>query len=627
MSRLPDKHLFEEEVYRIAETLLASLQRDEDGSYWQRRRTDESGTAQLLPETTDIFNGSAGTLLFFLALYRYRPDIRYIDCCDRVLSRLLKKTYAAAPAYYTFYTGATGLIYVCINMYEVTRSYRYIEEAIQLACYLEQGFSSGVVKDDLLSGHAGNLLVITYLYAHSGAPSLLRIIRQIGDILINHARIADAGLKWDNEKFAYDSLTGFSHGAAGIAYALLETGRYFNDEALCWLGEQALAYEMQYYDTEKNNWMDLRVNSLQIPREEIAGWDLVSFKKRMSDACSWAHGATGASLARLSAYQLTGDALYAEHVKLGIQRTLQDVSSPTRSNYTLCSGYGGHILLLLKASQVLGDASLYAQAATYAHDALRFYRQHGTYNTYSAATHDDPALLSGLAGMGYLYLQFLHSYDGNTVLHPVIPRNVKDHGSFALYDVTAVKAEVLGSHFKQTLSLLKAGAVQWKEVPDMQELERCLVRQVYDGPDEELQAAFAFESAMTALWKMHKGMLCYRKKAQQQQIISRKILQNDDHILLNKTLVVCSHVKTHSDGSGYKVMYCHEQGVSVLPVNRLAGLVLSQLQCPGTTAGVITSVVSIHFPGQSAAIQEQVSQTIIEQVRSLLQYGLITPVQ
>ncbi|MCF6407047.1 hypothetical protein L3C95_29390 [Chitinophaga filiformis] len=620
MIKLPDKQLFEDEVYRIADTLLASLQQDEDGYYWQRRRSDNNGTA-LLPETTDIFNGSAGTILFFLTLYRYQPDNRYIDCCKRVLNRLLKKTYQHSPAYYTFYTGATGLIYVCICMYETTGAYSYIEEGVRLALYLKQGFQSGVVKDDLLSGHAGNLLVITYLYAHSGEQSLLAIIKQISDTLIAHARIADTGLKWDNEKFAYDSLTGFSHGAAGIAYALLETGRYFGDETLRYLGEEALAYEMRYYDTAKNNWMDLRVNSLQIPPEEILDWNLESFRKRMSDACSWAHGAVGATLTRLHAWHLTGNDLYAEQAGRGIERTLQDISAPSRNNYTLCSGYGGHIMLLLKASQVLGDASLHTQAVTYARDALRFFKQHGTYNTYAAVHAEDPALLSGLAGMGYLFLQFLLPYNGNTVLHPLIPGHAKDKG---IYHLEAVKADLLGCYFKQTISLLKPGMIPWKRIHNILELEQHLVRRIKADPREELLDAFSFEATLTSLWKMHKGMLCFRKRTQQLQIISRNILRHDDRTLLDKRMALCPHVKIHRSQSEYKVIYSHEEGISILPVQLLPGLILSQLQQPGTIITVISSIFESHFPGQSAVILTQLTQIVLEQVRLLLRNGLIT---
>ncbi|PWV48830.1 lanthionine synthetase-like protein [Chitinophaga sp. S165] len=616
--------MFEHEIYRIADTLLTSLQQDEDGSYWQRKRVSEDGVVTYLPETTDIFNGSAGTLLFFLDLYRYQPDSRYIDCCNNVLDRLLRKTYTTVPAYYTFYTGATGLIYLCIRMYEATGIYRYIEQGIQLAIHLKNGFSNGVVKDDLLSGHAGNLLAISYLYAHSGEMSLVNIIKDICDILINHARISDTGLKWDNEKFAYDSLTGFSHGAAGIAYALLETGRYFKDETLCWLGEQALAYEMQYYDAEKNNWMDLRLNSLRIPPGEIIDWDLLSFKPRMSDACSWAHGATGATLSRLHAYHITGNTRYAEQANLGIQRTLRDISAPSRNNYTLCSGYGGHILLLLKASDVLVDASLYTKAVMYAQNALHFFRRHGTYNTYSAATHDDPALLSGLAGIGYLYLQFLLPYRGNTVLHPQIPGDVTDHGSLILYNIAEVKANILGAHFKQTLSLQQPDIICWKRVQNIQELEQYLLRQICNDPQIELSEIFEFERGMTTLWKMHKGMLCYRKKGQQLQSICRKIIAYDDNTLLNKKLVLCSHVKIHSAQAGYKVMYCQEQGVSILSVNRLPGLILSQLQQAKTINDVVNNITAHHFPGQSTDQQQQIVIAILGQVRLLLQYGLLT---
>jgi hypothetical protein len=624
MNKLIDVRPFETAVCNIADTLLSSIQMDDDGPFWQRARMKDSGTPALLPETNDIFNGSAGTILFFLALYRYNNDERYISCCRQVLNRLLKKTYNSVPAYYTFYTGATGLIYICVNMYEVTGDKHYIREGIRLADYLEMGICNGVVKDDLLSGHAGNLLAIGTLYAYSGSGRILSLLRRICDILISHCRISYAGLKWDNEKFAYDSLTGFSHGAAGIAYALLETGRYFDDEALRYLGEQALAYEMQYYDAQQNNWMDLRVNSLQIPAAEIPAWDLDTFRKRMSNTCSWAHGAAGACLARLHAYDITNDMRYADQAYSGIQRILKELRQPSRSNYTLCSGYGGHIMLLLKASQVLDDQSLHEAALTSAQDALNFFRNNGTYNTYSAASAADPALLSGLAGVGYMYLQFLLPYTGNTILHPLIAGKATDHGGGPLYDINNVKATILGGYFKQTLALLPADSISFPHLENITDLQHALSVRINIHAPPDLQEAFALENAVLSLWTKHKGMLCYRKKEQQLRSIYQHMELMDDNTLKEKKLQVCSHARLHHDSSGYKVLYSHEKGVSMLPVNILPALILQQLRKPCTTAAIIDAIAATHFAGSSPTVQRQVSQSIIEQVRQLLQHGLIT---
>lgn len=551
-------------VFNIAAQLLDTLKEDQDGPYWQRERTDSPVP---MPETTDIFNGSAGTILFFLELYRYKSDSRYIHYCNLVLQRLTKKT----PKYYTFYTGATGLLYVYIKMYETTGEYRYITDAVHLTLQLKDRILEGVVKDDLLSGHAGNLFVVTYLYAHSGRQELLQLVRSIYDRLLSHVRISPQGLKWDSEKFAYDSLTGFSHGAAGIAYALLQVGNYLKDEGLIYLSAQALTYEMQYYDTEKNNWMDLRVHSRQIPAADALHWPLDSFRTRMSDTSSWAHGAAGCTLARLEAYRSDGHPLYALQASNGIKRVIQDVRKKRRLNYTLCSGYGGHALTLLHAAVVLDIPALRNEAAGVALDALSCFRLHGTYNVYSKTSSSDPALLSGIAGVGYMFLQFLLPYTGDTILYPRIRGR---YTASPLYPLSTVKKNI---------------------------------RSLYNPLTKPL-------------WMEHKGMLCFRKRNQVLKTAAEKLLQEKDEIFLLKELRVCTHVKLH----GRTLFYSHEKGVASLPVNALTAYILQQLTISQSTKAVIDHVWQVHFPGQD---RELVATSILGQVKELLRSGMITGLQ
>src|SRR5688500_6787054 len=90
------------EVFRIAEELMILAKQDEKGLYWITPAPDKYRKSG---ESIDLFNGSAGITLFFLSLYQYRPDQRYLDLCIGAADRLLQHTLVQQPAYYTFYGG------------------------------------------------------------------------------------------------------------------------------------------------------------------------------------------------------------------------------------------------------------------------------------------------------------------------------------------------------------------------------------------------------------------------------------------------------------------------------------------------------------------------------------------
>ncbi|TWV91259.1 hypothetical protein FEF09_28855 [Chitinophaga pinensis] len=50
-------------------------------------------------------------------------------------------------------------------MYEATGKRRYLERGLVLVEYYQEGILQQVVQDDFISGHAGNLFVLTQLHA------------------------------------------------------------------------------------------------------------------------------------------------------------------------------------------------------------------------------------------------------------------------------------------------------------------------------------------------------------------------------------------------------------------------------------------------------------------------------
>jgi lantibiotic modifying enzyme len=77
-------------------------------------------------------------------------------------------------------------------------------------------------------------------------------------------------------------LTGFSHGAAGIAYALTRLYEITCKDTLLGAAQEAVEYERSVFMADFDNWPDLCYSE---PMEV--------------DTSAWCHGATGIGLSRL----------------------------------------------------------------------------------------------------------------------------------------------------------------------------------------------------------------------------------------------------------------------------------------------------------------------------------------
>jgi lantibiotic modifying enzyme len=114
MNKLPEQLIVEKEVERIATELMHHCEQGKPG------------------ESTHIFNGSAGILLFFLSLYKYNKKQCYLQTALSIANRLLKHADTGSPRYYTFYGGAAGMLYICTQLYRSTGNAVYLEKALEL---------------------------------------------------------------------------------------------------------------------------------------------------------------------------------------------------------------------------------------------------------------------------------------------------------------------------------------------------------------------------------------------------------------------------------------------------------------------------------------------------------------
>ena len=104
--------------------------------------------------------------------------------------------------------------------------------------------------------------------------------------------VTEHGPAWPNPALGKQPLAGFSHGVAGIAYALLELAVATGDERYRTAALAALDYERALFDAVHQNWPDLReTQTLKTETNSAQGSVFVT---------AWCHGAPGIGLSRLA---------------------------------------------------------------------------------------------------------------------------------------------------------------------------------------------------------------------------------------------------------------------------------------------------------------------------------------
>jgi len=233
---------------------------------------------------------------------------------------------------------------------------------------------------------------------NSAAP--LELAVRFGDDLCGTAVEANGGFSWPGQGgIRVRNLTGFSHGAAGAGYALLELYGATGDARYRAAANQAFGYERRWFDVGARNWPDFRRSRSQRAQSS----------RPATFATAWCHGAPGIALSRLRAVELTGDEDCRNEAEAALETTRQMVerSAPSgKANWSLCHGLAGNSEVLLIARDVLGNGwdGVAALARKVAYGGIERYAQRG--HAWPCGTSGDtPNLMLGLAGIGYFFLR------------------------------------------------------------------------------------------------------------------------------------------------------------------------------------------------------------------------------
>lgn len=401
---------------RIAEGLCESAVWHDDRCTWLDRRLngDPSEAACMTAIGPDVYGGTAGIGSFLAAFAAVTGESRPREAALGALRQALRRARAdigAGVVESGFFSGTLGTAVAAVRGGFILGDQSLVERGAELAtARLNAGVD--VVEHDLLGGAAGVIVGLLGLYRQFGDKAFLSGALRCADTLIARGERAGETLAWTSPAWPDQrALTGLSHGAAGIAYAVaLAEEACGGDSRYREAVRSAFAYERRWYDRPRRIWADLREVPLDSERPRRP-WPTMT---------AWCHGAPGIALARIAAGRaLQTKAWDAEASEaLAVTRAaLHGALQEGYADFSPCHGLTGLAETLLLAPPALADArdADACDALVALGDAA--YARAGIEWPCGTRLGVSPALFLGLAGIGHFFLR-LHAPAVPSLLMP-----------------------------------------------------------------------------------------------------------------------------------------------------------------------------------------------------------------
>ncbi len=357
----------------------------------------------------DLYGGTSGIALFLSHLYAATKEKIFRSVAEGALNHCLSRVDNFHSSVRSgFYSGCSGIAYALQESADQLGDERFAAEALRLTKSFTQD-DPNEQPLDVISGSAGAIPAMLYMQRKHPGDFLIELATKHGEHLLTTARKSTFGWSWNTMESPLD-LTGFSHGAAGIAWALLELHKETGEDRFRAAAEEAFSYERHYYNAEQENWPDFRSFTNQNPAESMT----------VQCSVTWCHGAPGIGLSRLRAYELTGQEHYRSEAEAAVRSTAKMLSAATHGwadNFSLCHGLAGNAELLAYASQVLADESHLSLVYEVGELGIeRYLKGKLPWPCGVPGAGESPNLMLGLAGIGYFYLRLYDSSKHDLVL-------------------------------------------------------------------------------------------------------------------------------------------------------------------------------------------------------------------
>jgi lantibiotic biosynthesis protein len=398
----PDRELYKQAAITIAKKICRCAIWHSDTCNWAGLATEDNSpgrTAYTRALPPDFYDGIAGVAFFLLQVYRIHPHPVILKTLQGALQQLM----ADDPESYRenennflngFYQGRGGIIFVLKMAAKILDDEKPDKEGEKRLSDILIA-SEADEQTDIISGIGGIILFLLYLYGlDNKRDDLLNHAVKLGKILLAKAEKNENGYSWQTIDTALRNLTGYAHGASGIATAFVELYAITKGNNFLFAAKEAFRYENSFFNQEKQNWPDFRFNNISNkPEEEVC-------------SLAWCHGAPGIGLARFRAYEITGDTSFLDEALKAVLVTRKYFAEDMLHDYTLCHGLFGNASLLLKAASVLKDENIEKEVTDLADNCLQqfIYRNIPVPNGYHSSK-ESPCFMQGNSGIGYFFLQ------------------------------------------------------------------------------------------------------------------------------------------------------------------------------------------------------------------------------
>ena len=366
-----------------------------------------------------LYDGQAGIALFFAACYEVTGERRYREAALQAVGRLtrrLRDTSNGEFATVARLIGPGGMLGLGSTVYALTRvagmaeAPELVGDAAVAAGFLAlvdtersedvaPAHPGGASHVDVMGGMAGGILGLLSLYGANGDEDLVSLARRFAAALLREqAETPFGGRAWASP--LGPPLTGFSHGASGIAYSLTRLYGVTGNSELVRAAEDALDFERSVFSADVGNWPDFRF--LQPGGDE---------REYMN---SWCHGAPGVCLGRLGG----GGIVWTPDIRAEVEAALTTVvDSPASDVDHVCCGNFGRIEAMIEASRVTDDPSLLRAARQWAGSLISQAGDDGKYALLPGSREVfTPGFFQGAAGIGYTLLRLSRPEDLTCVL-------------------------------------------------------------------------------------------------------------------------------------------------------------------------------------------------------------------
>ena len=422
-------------AFRAADQLRQRAFVDATGARWLMPRRLGHDRWALAEAGPDLYDGMAGICLFLSTLAHVGGREQDSTLAAAAAASLTHQLTLGAESSNNedlrrvgAYIGWGGVIHTLCRLASLQRDATWLDLAVDQLPRMEALLPEDK-SFDVVGGSAGAALVFCELARLRPRSPAARLARQSGEQLLSHAIPQRQGLGWpppdsgpahpaaneapDDRPAA--PLGGLSHGASGIAWALIALAHLPDlprelEERFWHTALGALEYEDTLFDEHEGNWRDTR------PRPG----------SEQGFLAAWCHGAPGIGMARLAIadsvrpHDLEGDNARLSGLKQILLRDLDRAICHTLEKgfgltHSLCHGDLGNLDFLIEVSELARQSrgaditqsdggSLQAEVSRLARSVTASVHDQGFLFGSPGGT-EPPGLMLGVAGIGYGFLR------------------------------------------------------------------------------------------------------------------------------------------------------------------------------------------------------------------------------